>query len=208
MPSLAQFLELIEFYVLEAPLAVRPARRTAADLRTLGVAAVTRALTLPAYHVAEANELIARMQPELGGAVVTLSSSPTSTTWASRSPTSRPRSASTRGFSASQPSHRERVEDQGVEEVLFAIGSSYIQLLGALGPDTPVGRFLVDAEVRVCITSPTAWTTSRTRLRTCGSEGARADRRSAPGGLPQHARSRSCTRARWAASWSSSSRPP
>ena len=38
--------------------------------------------------------------------------------------------------------HRERVEDQGVEEVLFRAGSSYIQLLGSLGPDTPVGRFL------------------------------------------------------------------
>jgi methylmalonyl-CoA/ethylmalonyl-CoA epimerase len=41
-----------------------------------------------------------------------------------------------------EPAHRERVEDQGVEEVLFAVGSSYIQLLGALGPDTPVGRSL------------------------------------------------------------------
>jgi methylmalonyl-CoA/ethylmalonyl-CoA epimerase len=41
-----------------------------------------------------------------------------------------------------EPAHRERVEDQGVEEVLFRVGSSYIQLLGALGPDTPVGRFL------------------------------------------------------------------
>ena len=40
------------------------------------------------------------------------------------------------------PAHRVRVEDQGVEEVLFAAGSSYIQLLGALGPDTPVGRSL------------------------------------------------------------------
>ena len=40
------------------------------------------------------------------------------------------------------PFHRERVEDQGVDEVLFAVGSSYIQLLGALGPDTPVGRSL------------------------------------------------------------------
>jgi methylmalonyl-CoA epimerase len=40
------------------------------------------------------------------------------------------------------PVHRERVEDQGVEEVLFAVGSSYIQLLGALGHDTPVGRAL------------------------------------------------------------------
>jgi methylmalonyl-CoA epimerase len=41
-----------------------------------------------------------------------------------------------------EPSHRERVEDQGVEEVLFPVGSSFIQLLGALGPDTPVGRAL------------------------------------------------------------------
>lgn len=41
-----------------------------------------------------------------------------------------------------EPTHRERVEDQGVEEVLFAVGASFIQLLGALGPDTPVGVFL------------------------------------------------------------------
>jgi methylmalonyl-CoA/ethylmalonyl-CoA epimerase len=41
-----------------------------------------------------------------------------------------------------EPVHRERVEDQGVEEVLFAAGASYIQLLGALGPETPVGRAL------------------------------------------------------------------
>ena len=40
------------------------------------------------------------------------------------------------------PVVRERVEDQGVEEVLFPVGSSYVQLLGALGPSTPVGRFL------------------------------------------------------------------
>jgi methylmalonyl-CoA/ethylmalonyl-CoA epimerase len=41
-----------------------------------------------------------------------------------------------------EPAHRETVADQGVEEVLFRAGTSYIQLLGALGPDTPVGRFL------------------------------------------------------------------
>ena len=41
-----------------------------------------------------------------------------------------------------EPVHRERVESQGVEEVLFALGASYVQLLGALGPQTPVGRFL------------------------------------------------------------------
>ena len=41
-----------------------------------------------------------------------------------------------------EPTHRERLLDQGVDEVLFSIGSSYVQLLGALGPDTPVGRSL------------------------------------------------------------------
>jgi methylmalonyl-CoA/ethylmalonyl-CoA epimerase len=41
-----------------------------------------------------------------------------------------------------EPIHRERMQDQGVEEVLFAVGESYVQLLGALGSDTPVGRFL------------------------------------------------------------------
>lgn len=41
-----------------------------------------------------------------------------------------------------EPAHREVVEHQGVEEVFFRTGSSFIQLLGALGADTPVGRFL------------------------------------------------------------------
>jgi methylmalonyl-CoA epimerase len=45
---------------------------------------------------------------------------------------------------ALEPVHREVVESQGVEEVLFAVGESYVQLLGALGPDTPVGRFLAE----------------------------------------------------------------
>ena len=47
-----------------------------------------------------------------------------------------------RSLLGSEPLHRERVESQGVEEVLFAAGGSFVQLLGALGPDTPVGRFL------------------------------------------------------------------
>ncbi|HZD17379.1 MAG TPA: methylmalonyl-CoA epimerase [Actinomycetota bacterium] len=41
-----------------------------------------------------------------------------------------------------EPIHREVVRSQGVEEVLFEIGGSYVQLLGALAPDTAVGRFL------------------------------------------------------------------
>jgi methylmalonyl-CoA epimerase len=38
--------------------------------------------------------------------------------------------------------HRERVEDQGVEAVSLRVGESRIELLQALGPDTPVGRFV------------------------------------------------------------------
>jgi methylmalonyl-CoA epimerase len=41
-----------------------------------------------------------------------------------------------------EPVHRERMEGDGVEEVLLDAGGSFVQLLGALGPDTPVGRFL------------------------------------------------------------------
>ena len=47
-----------------------------------------------------------------------------------------------RGAFGIEPVHRETVEDQGVEEVLFKVGTSYIQLLAATGPDTPVGKFL------------------------------------------------------------------
>ena len=38
--------------------------------------------------------------------------------------------------------HRETVEDQGVEEAMLPLGDSYLQLLGATGPNTTVGKFL------------------------------------------------------------------
>jgi methylmalonyl-CoA epimerase len=38
--------------------------------------------------------------------------------------------------------HRERVEDQGVEAASMRLGDSRVELLAALGDDTPVGRFL------------------------------------------------------------------
>ena len=38
--------------------------------------------------------------------------------------------------------HRERVEDQGVEEAMLPLGESYLQLLGPTGPDTTVGKFV------------------------------------------------------------------
>jgi methylmalonyl-CoA epimerase len=41
-----------------------------------------------------------------------------------------------------EPVHREVVAAQGVEEVLLSAGDSFVQLLGALGPNTPVGRFI------------------------------------------------------------------
>ena len=39
-------------------------------------------------------------------------------------------------------SHRERVEDQGVEEAMLPLGESFLQLLGPPGPDTTVGKFI------------------------------------------------------------------
>ncbi|MEI8104638.1 MAG: methylmalonyl-CoA epimerase [Actinomycetes bacterium] len=38
--------------------------------------------------------------------------------------------------------HRETVADQGVEAASMRVGESRIELLGSLGPDTPVGKFL------------------------------------------------------------------
>ena len=41
-----------------------------------------------------------------------------------------------------EPSHREVVESQGVEEAMIPVGGSYVQLLQPSASDTPVGRFL------------------------------------------------------------------
>ena len=61
-PSLPQFLELVEFYVLVAP---HPdGAKPEEDLRSQGVASVARALALEAYHVVPAQKLMARMQPK------------------------------------------------------------------------------------------------------------------------------------------------
>jgi methylmalonyl-CoA/ethylmalonyl-CoA epimerase len=38
--------------------------------------------------------------------------------------------------------HRERVEDQGVEEAMLRVGESYLQLLAPTGLETTVGKFL------------------------------------------------------------------
>ncbi len=62
-PSLAQFLELVQFYVLGGGPRLEGAK-SEADLRADGVVAVTRALRLPAYHVVDAQDLVDRMQPD------------------------------------------------------------------------------------------------------------------------------------------------
>jgi methylmalonyl-CoA/ethylmalonyl-CoA epimerase len=42
-----------------------------------------------------------------------------------------------------EPIHRQIVAEQGVEEAMIPIGGSFVQLLGALSSDTPIGRFLM-----------------------------------------------------------------
>lgn len=64
VPSLAQFLELTEFYGLEARGTDTP--KHSDDVRAQAIAAVVRALSLRAYHVAQAMDLIARLQPPAG----------------------------------------------------------------------------------------------------------------------------------------------
>jgi len=62
-PSLQQFLDLVEFYALHPVKA--DGAKPVDDLRAQSVAAVSRALTLPAYHVKRAQELMERLQPQL-----------------------------------------------------------------------------------------------------------------------------------------------
>ena len=62
-PSLQHFLDLVEFYALHP--VVADGAKPEEDLRTQAVAAVARALTLPAYHVKRAQDLIDRLQPSL-----------------------------------------------------------------------------------------------------------------------------------------------
>ena len=47
-----------------------------------------------------------------------------------------------RRFFGAQVEHRDRVPDQGVEAAAVLVGDGRVELLAALGEDTPVGRFL------------------------------------------------------------------
>jgi hypothetical protein len=59
VPSLKQFMDLVEFYALKSG--------GGPEVRYQGVSALVKALTLPAYHVSEAFELIQRLQPSPTG---------------------------------------------------------------------------------------------------------------------------------------------
>ncbi len=61
VPSLAQFLELVEFYALKV--GPRPDAKPIDDLRSQAVVAIVTALTMPCYHMTEAMRLMARLQP-------------------------------------------------------------------------------------------------------------------------------------------------
>lgn len=43
---------------------------------------------------------------------------------------------------AAELEHRETLAEQGVDAIALKVGDSRVELLGALGEDTPVGRFL------------------------------------------------------------------
>ncbi len=60
VPSLKQFLELVEFYTLRAE--PGPTARSPEDLGTEAIAAIVTALTLPAYQMTEAMKLIGRLR--------------------------------------------------------------------------------------------------------------------------------------------------
>jgi uncharacterized protein Usg len=55
VPSLPQFLELVEFYALKAP-------GRSPEIRYEATAAIVTALSLPIYHVTQANDLMARLR--------------------------------------------------------------------------------------------------------------------------------------------------
>ena len=38
--------------------------------------------------------------------------------------------------------HRETVEEQGVEAILFEVGEGHVELIAPLGPETGVGRYI------------------------------------------------------------------
>ena len=56
VPSLRQFMEMVEFYAIDTP-------NAPSEIRYRAVAALVSALGSPAYHLPEATDLINRLQP-------------------------------------------------------------------------------------------------------------------------------------------------
>ena len=204
VPSLAQFLELVEFYALKASPGwdAKPTE----DLRSQGVVAVVTALTMPCYHMTEAMRLMARLQPPpkafaIGRLVVLADVDHVRIAVEDLD-------AAVEGAIGESSACSRRTTgsctSQGVEEVLLA--GHLVRLLGALGPDTPVGRFLErrgPGVHHVAYRVNTDVAAALERLRAEGvrlvDEAPRADGRAAR-------RSRSCTPRTWAACSSSWSR--
>ena len=46
-------------------------------------------------------------------------------------------------LTGSPPAHRDRIERDGIEAVLFQVGESRIELLGSTSPDSKIANFLV-----------------------------------------------------------------
>jgi hypothetical protein len=63
-PSLKQFLDLVEFYAIGSQ--PRPDAKDPEDLHAQAVSAIVTALTLPAYHVVEAMQLMGRLRSTPG----------------------------------------------------------------------------------------------------------------------------------------------
>jgi hypothetical protein len=59
-PSLRQLLDLIEFYAIASQ--PRPDAKDPEDLHAQAISAIVTALTLPAYHVVEAMQLMGRLR--------------------------------------------------------------------------------------------------------------------------------------------------
>ncbi len=161
-PSLAQFLDLVGFYVLVAPHG--DGARPEDDLRARGVAAVTRVLELPAYHVVEARELIARMQPR-GDGTRRRSSCSASTTSGSPSRIWRRASRGTSASSARRPSTVSAWRTRGSRRCCSPPAARPSSCWARSGrPPRSAGRSR--PVVPASTTWRTGWPTSRRRSRT------------------------------------------
>ncbi len=125
----------------EAPLQPRPACRSAAREGDARQGRARRAARGPRARVTCGRDGRHRPRAALG-ARYHRPACGASTTSASRWPTSTRRSRATSGCSAPSSRAVRPHDEQGVEAASLRVGAGHVELLAALGPDTPVGRFL------------------------------------------------------------------